>query len=77
MQGDGKFHNAQVRTKVPAVVGQDGDQPFPYFGGQLFEFGGGELLYLLGGMNTFEYVRHNQRVALRVRPVPCFGAQAA
>jgi hypothetical protein len=58
VQRDGEFHNSQVRTKVPAIVGKDCDQPFAYFRGQLFEFGKGELLYVLGRI-TFEYVCHN------------------
>ena len=54
VQRDAEFHDAQVRTEVPAIVGKDGDQPFAYFRRQLFEFGEGKLLYLLGGINTFE-----------------------
>ena len=77
VQGDGKFHHAQVRPKMPAVVGKNGDQPFPYFGGQLFEFGKGELLYLLGGMNTFEYVGHSQRVVCGSGPSLASRAQPA
>ena len=61
VQRDGEFHHAQVRAKMPAVVGKDGDQPFAYFRRQLLEFGKGELLYLLGRINTFEYACHSQR----------------
>jgi hypothetical protein len=43
VQCDGEFHHSQVRTKMPAVVGKDGDQPFAYFRRQLFEFRKGEL----------------------------------
>ena len=67
VQRDGQFHDAQVRAEVPAVVGKDGDQPFADFRGQLFEFGEGELLYLLGRINTFEYGCHSQRESVAAK----------
>src|ERR1019366_6604302 len=61
VQRDGEFHHAQVGAKMPAVVGKDSDQPFAYFRRQLFEFGKGELPYLLGRIDAFEYACHSQR----------------
>ena len=68
VQRNREFHHAQVRAKMAAVAGKDGDQPFTYFRRQLLEFGKGELLYLLGRINTFEYACHGQRESAWLAP---------
>jgi hypothetical protein len=76
VQRDGEFHHAQVRAKMPTVAGKDGDQPFAYFRRQLLKFGKGELLYLLGRINTFEYACHGQRESACLAPIwpqPAYG----
>ena len=58
VQGDGQLHHPQVRTQVPAVIGEHGDQLFADFRRQSFEVGDGELLDLLGGIDAIQYARH-------------------
>jgi len=59
VQGERQFHHAEIRSQVPAIVGEHGDHPFPDLTGELIQFGRREFLDLLGGIYAFKYGCHS------------------
>jgi hypothetical protein len=54
VQGEGEFHDAQIRTEVASVSGEDRYHFLANFDGQLLQLGDREEPYLLGRIYPVE-----------------------
>ena len=66
MERQRQLHHPQVRSEMPAIAGQDGDQFVPDFFRQLVQLRERQLLDVLRTVHHLEILAHNRSLGVGV-----------